>query len=78
MYKNLRILFCILSVICAAVTIFIFVYFTWWGFVPLAGGVTFAFLMVFFKRAQEDEEKKSAPPSSGDFITGKVKKDGEE
>ncbi len=29
MYKNLRIIFCLLAVICAAVTVFIFVYFGW-------------------------------------------------
>jgi len=73
MYKNLRILFCILSVACVAVTIFIFVYFLWWGFLPLAGACVFGTLMVICKRAQErEEEKKNPPPPTGDFITGKV------
>lgn len=82
MYKNLRIIFCILAVACAAVTIFIFVYFGWWGCAPLGGAVVFAALMYICKRAQESEElKKNPPPPAGDFITGKAeskeKKDGE-
>lgn len=74
MYKNLRILFCILAVACAAVTVFIFVYFTFWGFIPLVGACAFAGLMLLFKRKQESEEEKlNPPPPTGDFITGKVK-----
>lgn len=77
MYKALRIVFCLLAVACAAVTIFIFVYFNLWGFVPLGGAVVFALLMLYFKRLQEkDELKKNPPPPEGDFITGKVKNDG--
>ncbi len=76
MYKNLRIIFCILAVLCAAVTIFIFVYFEFWGFVPLVGAVVFAALMFACKNAQERQELKKNPPEpKGDFITGKVKKD---
>lgn len=78
MYKTLRILFCILACACAAVTIFIFVYFGMWGFVPLGAGVVFAMLMFYCKNVQEREElKKNPPPPEGDFITGKVPKDGE-
>jgi len=73
MYKNLRILFCILAVICATVTVFIFVFFELWGLVPLGGGVIFACLMFLCKRAQEAEElKRNPPPPAGDFITGRV------
>lgn len=76
MYKNLRIIFCLLAVACAAVTVFIFVYFNWWGFVPLGAGCVFAALMFACKRMQASEEKKLNPPApEGDFITGKVKKD---
>lgn len=76
MYKNLRILFCILAVICAAVTIFIFIYFKWWGAIPLGGAAAFAGLMFICKRKQEREEAKTnPPPAEGDFITGRVKKD---
>jgi len=76
MYKNLRIIFCLLAVACAAVTVFIFVYFNWWGFVPLGAGCVFAALMFACKRMQAGEEKKLNPPApEGDFITGKVKKD---
>lgn len=79
MYRNLRIIFCILAVVCAAVTVFIFVFYGFWGFVPLAGGITFGFLMVFFKRLQEEDDAKKNPPAArGDFIAGKVKSgDGE-
>lgn len=73
MYKNLRILFCILAVLCAAVTVFIFVYFLWWGFLPLGGACGFAALMYLFKNKQEREEaKKNPPPPTGDFIAGKI------
>lgn len=73
MYKTLRIVFCLLAVACAAVTIFIFVYFGWWGCAPLGGAIAFAVLMFLCKRMQESEElKKNPPPPSGDFITGKV------
>lgn len=73
MYKTLRILFCILAVICTAVTVFIFAYFKLWGFVPLGGAVIFAALMFLFKNKQEKDEAKLNPPApKGDFITGKV------
>lgn len=76
MYKVLRIVFCILAVICAAVTVFIFAYFKLWGFVPLCGAVIFAALMFLFKNKQEkDEAKLNSPAPKGDFITGKVNSD---
>lgn len=75
MYKTLRILFCILACICAALTIFIFIYFGIWGLVPLLAGVVFAGLMILFKNKQELEERKLNPPApEGDFITGRVPK----
>lgn len=73
MYKNLRILFCILAVACAAATVFIFVFFNLWGFLPLELGIAFAALMFVCKRAQENEEAGlNPPPAKGDFITGKT------
>lgn len=73
MYKSLRILFCILAVICAAVCVFIFIFFNLWGLLPLGAGCVFAALMFWFKRLQENEElKKNPPPPAGDFITGKA------
>ncbi len=76
MYKVLRIVFCILAVICAAVTVFIFAYFKLWGFVPLCGAAAFAMLMFVCKGRQEREEKRLAPTEpQGDFITGKVNDD---
>ena len=76
MYKLLRIVFCILSVICVAVTVFIFAYFGLFGLIPLGGAVVFGFLMVYFKNLQQSKElKDNPPPPVGDFITGPVKKD---
>jgi len=76
MYKALRIIFCILAVICTAVTVFIFAYFKMWGFIPLGGAVIFAVLMFFCKNMQESENAKANPPApKGDFITGKVNSD---
>lgn len=76
MYKILRITFCILAVICTAVTVFIFAYFKFWGFIPLGGAVIFAALMFMFKNKQEKDEAKLNPPApKGDFITGKVNSD---
>ena len=76
MYKILRITFCILAVICTAVTVFIFAYFKLWGFIPLGGAVIFAALMFMFKNKQEkDEAKLNSPAPKGDFITGKVNSD---
>ena len=75
MYKKLRILFCILAVICAAITVLIFVLYGLWGLIPLGGACIFAAVMVICKRAQEREESKNnPPPARGDFITGKVDK----
>lgn len=77
MYKILRIVFCILAVICVAATLFIFVYFGLFGLIPLGGAVVFGLLMVYFKNLQQAKELKDNPPApEGDFITGPVKKDG--
>lgn len=66
-----------MSVLCVAVTIFIFVYFGWFGLIPLGGAIIFGFLMVMFKNLQQAKElKDNPPPPEGDFITGPVKKDG--
>ena len=79
MYKILRIVFCILSVICVAATIFVFTYFQWYGFIVLGGAIAFWLLMLLFKKLQEAKElKENPPPPEGDFITGPVKKDNEE
>ncbi|MDE6585322.1 MAG: hypothetical protein K2K80_01410 [Clostridia bacterium] len=74
MYKILRIVFCLLAVACAAVTIFIFVYFGIWGLLPLGGAAVFAALMIICKNAQEKQERKADPTPQGDFITGKSEK----
>lgn len=78
MYKILRIVFCILAVLCVAVTMFVFAYAGLFGLIPLGGAVVFGFLMVYFKSLQQAKElKENPPPPVGDFITGPVKKDGD-
>lgn len=74
MFKVLRIIFCILSVIAAAVAIFIFVFFGWvWGVVTVAVCVLFAVGMILCRNAQvRDELRKNPPEPKGDFITGKI------
>ena len=74
MYKILRILFCILTVILAAAAIFIFIYAgTLWGILTVITAFVFGALMVTFKGLQENEErKKNPPPPQGDFIFGKI------
>ena len=79
MFKILRIVFCILAVAAAAVTVMIFIFFNLWGLLPLGLCIVFAFAMFLCKNAQEREELKKNPPASvGDFITGKVSDEREE
>lgn len=76
MYKILRIIFCILAATGAAVTLFIFLFFGLWGFLPLGATIIFAALMFVCKNAQTSEElKANPPPPQGDFITGKVNRE---
>lgn len=74
MFKILRIVFCILAALAAAVTVMIFIFFNLWGLLPLGLCIVFAVAMFFCKIKQEQEELKKNPPQPvGDFITGKVK-----
>ena len=76
MNRILRVTFCVLAVLCAAVTIFFLAYFGVWGLIPLGGAVLFGGLMYFFKlREDEEERRKNPPPPEGDFITGRVPAD---
>lgn len=77
MYNILKIISCLLSVVCAVVCIFIFVYFGLaWGFICLLVGGIFAALMFLFKHLEKKEElKANPPPPVPDFITGGVKPD---
>lgn len=79
MYKNLRIICCIICALIIAAATFIFVYLGMlWGFVSLIFATVFFGLMTFFKSKQETEERKqNPPPTQGDFITGKVPTDNE-
>lgn len=71
----LRIVFTLLAVACAATCIFIFIYFSWWGFIPLAGVIVFGGLMYFFSnRDKKDEVVERQENRPGDFITGPVHK----
>lgn len=76
MLKILRIVFCLLAVAAAAVTVMIFIFFDLWGLLPLGLAIAFAVGMFVCKSAQERKELKENPPApKGDFITGKVKED---
>ena len=78
MYKVLRVVFCLLAVAAAAVTVMIFIFFDLWGLLPLGLCILFAFAMFLCRSAQMREELKKNPPApTGDFITGKVKDNGE-
>ena len=75
LFKILRIVFCILTVVLAAAAIFVFVYApsVWWGIATVVFAFVFGALMTTFKQLQEREElKKNPPPPKGDFIFGKV------
>ena len=75
MYKVLRIIFCIVAAAAAACTVLIFIFFDLWGLIPLGVCIASAVAMFLCKSAQESKESASAPPTRGDFITGKVKND---
>lgn len=76
MYKILRIVFCLLAVAAAAVTVMIFIFFDLWGLIPLGLCIVFAAAMFICRNAQVSEELKKNPPAPvGDFITGKVASD---
>ena len=73
MNRLLRIVFCALAVLCAAITTFILLYFGPWGLLTVGGAIVFGGLMYFFKKREDAEElKKNPPPPVGDFITGAV------
>ena len=80
MLKVLRIIFCILAVCAAAAAIFVFVFAGWaWGILTVALCLGFAAAMILCKNAQARQEQRDNPPApTGDFITGKVKKDDRE
>jgi len=75
MYKNLRIIFCIIAAALAAAAIFVFVFAGWiWGLMCVLAAAVCAALMVTFKRLQERKElQDNPPPPKGDFITGPIK-----
>ena len=75
LYRTLRIVFCIVSVMCCAAAILVFVYLGWWGMACVLGALASGMLMVYFKRRQEALEESCAPPAHGDFITGPLKRD---
>lgn len=78
MYKVLRIVFCILAVAAAAVSVLIFIFFNLWGLIPVGLCIVFAAAMFLCRSAQiKDETRKNPPAPQGDFITGKVKKSNE-
>ena len=60
MYKNLRIVFTILSAICLAVSIPLGIFFGYAGWIgALIGAGIFFFIMLLFKQSQETNEEKA-------------------
>ncbi|MCM1233869.1 MAG: hypothetical protein NC489_27495 [Ruminococcus flavefaciens] len=74
MFKNLRIICCIISALIVAADIFVFIYAGMiWGLIGIFAAALFFFAMLYFKYRQEEQKKKdNPPPAKGDFITGKV------
>ncbi len=76
MFKNLRIIFCVLAAVLCAACVFVFIYADnlGWGFLCLALIAVCVGLMLFFKKKQEKQDGEINPPEpQGDFITGRVK-----
>ena len=72
MFKILRIISCIISALCLAACVFVFIYAdVVWGICTLVGAGTFFALTVMFKRFQEDEEAKqqSGGEKNGENVT---------
>lgn len=81
MFKTLRIICCVICALILAAAVFIFIYTEpgmLWGTVSLVVAAAFFGLMMLFKNLQEKQERReNPPPPEGDFITGPVKKEGE-
>lgn len=61
MLKILRIICCIISVLCCAACVFVFIYAgITWGFCTVLAAAAFFALTVLFKRYQEDRDDKNA------------------
>lgn len=62
MYKILRIICCVVSALCLAACVFVFIYLgIVWGITVVVGAGTFFALTVLFKKLQEDGENKNKP-----------------
>ena len=61
MYKILRIICCVVSALCLAACVFIFVYTNVvWGICSVVAAAAFFALTLMFKGLQKDQEKKQA------------------
>lgn len=74
MYKKLRIICSIVAALLTAACPFIFLYAgNNWGICSIGGILVFFFMMLTFKKLQEEKEGvKEDKPQVGDYITGKV------
>lgn len=62
MYKILRIICCVISVLLVAACVFVFVYAgTVWGIATIVGAAAFFALTMVFRSLQTDKEKRSQP-----------------
>lgn len=79
MYRVLRIIFCVAAALISAAAVFVFVFAGWvWGLCAVLGAAVCAALMATFKKLQEKKEAaENPPPPQGDYITGRIDKEGE-
>ncbi|MDE7380135.1 MAG: hypothetical protein K2N14_03685 [Clostridia bacterium] len=62
MYKVLRIICCVISALCLAACVFIFVYLgIVWGITSLVGAAAFFALTMLFRSLQKEQEEKQPP-----------------
>ncbi len=77
--KVLKIIFCILSCICVAASIFVGIFLGWeWFFVVIAGAAVFGGGMVWAKRKSDPPPKPSADFMNTDEQNEQIKQENEE
>lgn len=64
MFEKLRVVFCILSVLCVAACVPIGIFFEWFCLIPIGGAVLFGFLML----AAKNGFRRPKPEPKTDFM----------
>lgn len=77
--KTLKIIFCILSCLCVAASVFVGIYCGWeWFFLVIAGAAVFAGGMFWAKKKSDPPPKPTADFMNSDEENEKIKKENEE